>query len=143
MPISSGEKPSTVRWTGSSTATKPSPKSQGPRAQISERSALVITGPRRRAEALWSMLIKPDLSLGSATRGFRPKPKEAVCLLVEALPVRWEASPFGACGPVERRANSLGQFYGVVIGPEMHEEQARLVGEHVAMDGSDLDAVCL
>ena len=59
------------------------------------------------------------------------------------LPVPWEASPFGARGPVEGCANSFGQFYGVVIGPEMHEEQARLLGEHVAVDGSDLDAVCL
>src|SRR5262249_27714511 len=42
---------------------------------------------------------------------------------------------------VEGGAQSLGKLYGVVIGPEVHEEQPRLLVEHVAVDRRHLDAV--
>ena len=33
------------------------------------------------------------------------------------------------------------QFHGVVVGPEVDEERAGFVVEHVIVDGGDLDAV--
>src|SRR5262249_27259528 len=42
---------------------------------------------------------------------------------------------------VDCDAQSLGKLYGVVIGPEVHEEQPRLLVEHVAVDRRHLDAV--
>src|SRR5258706_8500495 len=42
---------------------------------------------------------------------------------------------------VERGAQSLGKLQGIVIGPEMKEEQPRLLIQHVAMDRGHLDAV--
>ena len=44
-------------------------------------------------------------------------------------------------GLVERRAQALRELHRVVVGPEMHEEQARLLVQHVAVQGGDLDAV--
>ena len=38
---------------------------------------------------------------------------------------------------------ACGELARVVIGPEMHEEDARLFVEHVAVQGGDLDAVGL
>jgi hypothetical protein len=45
-----------------------------------------------------------------------------------------------ACGLVKRSAQAAGQLDGLVVGPEVHEDQARLFGEHVAMQGGDLDS---
>ena len=42
---------------------------------------------------------------------------------------------------VERGAQPLGELDGVVIGPEMHEEQPRLLVQHVAVVGGYVDAV--
>src|SRR5262249_61061728 len=42
---------------------------------------------------------------------------------------------------VEGRAQSLGKLYGVVIGPKVHEEEPRLLVEHVTMDRRHLDTV--
>src|SRR5215471_15907806 len=42
---------------------------------------------------------------------------------------------------VDCGAQSLGELYGVVIGPEVHEEQPRLLVEHVAVDRRHLDAI--
>ena len=42
---------------------------------------------------------------------------------------------------VKSGAKSLSQFHGVVVGPEMNEERAGLVVEHVIVDGGHLDAV--
>src|ERR1700732_2128948 len=43
---------------------------------------------------------------------------------------------------VERGPQSGGQFCYLVIRPEVHEEQTRLVIEHVIVHGRDLDALC-
>src|SRR4051812_2786295 len=51
------------------------------------------------------------------------------------------ASAPGACRLVERRPQSPRQLQRVVMRPKMHEDQPRLLGQHVAMDRSDLDAV--
>src|ERR1051326_6224830 len=45
------------------------------------------------------------------------------------------------CGLVEGRAQAAGELERVVVGPEMHEEQARLLIEHVAVQRRHLDAV--
>src|SRR5262245_31438915 len=43
---------------------------------------------------------------------------------------------------VEHGAQSLGKLHGVVIGPEVQEEEEpRLLGEHVAVDRRHLDTV--
>ena len=42
---------------------------------------------------------------------------------------------------VESRAQAPGQFDRIVVGPEMHEEQPRLLIEHVTMDRRHLDPV--
>src|SRR5690348_7195196 len=44
-------------------------------------------------------------------------------------------------GLVERGADTLGELHGVVVRPEMHEVQARLLVQHVAVQGRHLDAV--
>src|SRR6516162_9554533 len=51
------------------------------------------------------------------------------------------ASAFAARRLVECRAQSLGQLHGIVVCPEMHEEQPRLLVEHMAVDRGYLDAV--
>jgi hypothetical protein len=33
------------------------------------------------------------------------------------------------------------QLYRIFVGPKMHEEQARLFIQHVAVQGSDLDSI--
>src|SRR5215510_2602454 len=42
---------------------------------------------------------------------------------------------------VERGAQPLGELHGVIIGPEVHEEQPRLLVEHVAVHRRHFDAV--
>src|SRR5690348_7644677 len=42
---------------------------------------------------------------------------------------------------VERRAQASRQLHGIVVGPEVAEEQSRLLIEHMAMDCRHLDAV--
>src|SRR5689334_8022252 len=44
-------------------------------------------------------------------------------------------------GLIKRGADPLGELHGVVVRPEMHEVQARLLVQHVAVQGGDLDAV--
>src|SRR2546421_12437179 len=41
----------------------------------------------------------------------------------------------------KRRLQPFGELLGVVIGPEMHEVEVRLVVEHVVVDRRDLDPV--
>jgi hypothetical protein len=43
-------------------------------------------------------------------------------------------SALRACGLVQRGSKCLGQLYRVVIGPEMHEADPRLLGKHVVVD---------
>src|SRR5260370_40827262 len=50
-------------------------------------------------------------------------------------------SALRACGLVERGAKALGELDGVVIGPEVHEDDSRLLRQHVAMDRGHLDVV--
>src|SRR5262245_26053028 len=50
-------------------------------------------------------------------------------------------SAFRACGLVQRGTQTSGEFDGVVVGPEMHEEKPRLFGQHMAMYRGDLDPV--
>ena len=49
---------------------------------------------------------------------------------------------FCAGGLVECRAKPSGQFQRIVIGPEVEEEQPRLLVQHVAVHGGYVDAVC-
>src|ERR1043165_6817248 len=42
---------------------------------------------------------------------------------------------------VERGAQAPGELDRIVVGPKMHEDQARLLGQHVAVDRRPLDAV--
>src|ERR671933_905694 len=42
---------------------------------------------------------------------------------------------------VEGGAKPLGELLRIVVRPEMHEEEARLLAEHVVVQGRDLDAV--
>src|SRR3974390_1177946 len=51
------------------------------------------------------------------------------------------SSALRACGLVKRGAQLSSKLQCVVIGPEMHEEQPRLLVEHVAVKGRHLDAV--
>src|SRR5262249_27662180 len=43
-------------------------------------------------------------------------------------------------GLIKRGPQALGELQGVVVSPEVHEDQPRLLGQHVAMDRGDLDA---
>jgi hypothetical protein len=47
----------------------------------------------------------------------------------------------GACRLVESGAEAFGELQGVVIGPEVKKDQARLLGQHMAMNRSHLDPV--
>ena len=42
---------------------------------------------------------------------------------------------------VQGGAQSLSKFDGIVVGPEMHEEEARLLVQHMAVQRCDLDVV--
>ena len=55
--------------------------------------------------------------------------------------VKPEGSALRARRLVECGAQSLGQLQGVVVGPEMQEEQPRLLVQHVTVDRRDVDAV--
>src|SRR3977135_3097242 len=46
-----------------------------------------------------------------------------------------------SCSLIQRRAQSSGELNRIVIGPEMKEDQPRLLVQHVAVDRGDLDAV--
>jgi hypothetical protein len=50
-------------------------------------------------------------------------------------------SAFHARRPVQRGAESLGEPYGIVIGPEVHEDDPWLLGEHVAVNRRHVDTV--
>jgi hypothetical protein len=58
-------------------------------------------------------------------------------------PTAWlrDASVLDARSLVERGAQSSGKLERIVIGLEVHEDQARLLVQHVAVDRRDLDAV--
>src|ERR1700732_1411611 len=45
------------------------------------------------------------------------------------------------CHSIERGLQSGGEFDHVIVCPEVHEEQNRLVIEHVIVQGGDLDAI--
>src|SRR5262245_5959617 len=47
----------------------------------------------------------------------------------------------GDRGLVERRAQALRQLQGIIVGPEMAEEQTWLLVQHVAVQGGYLDPV--
>ena len=42
---------------------------------------------------------------------------------------------------VQRRSQSLGELLRILVRPEVHEEEARLLLQHVAVQCGDLDAV--
>src|SRR5258708_17869706 len=99
-----------------------------------------------RASALGALVDAVELLLtGSGPRIRTPATKSvAMAEYVMTAVVRFMASPrsslFGV-GLIKARTQSLGQFYGIVIRPKMHEEQARLFLKHMAVDGGDLNAV--
>src|SRR5215471_10085077 len=43
---------------------------------------------------------------------------------------------------IEGGAQTLGQLQRVVVCPKVHEDQARLLGQHMAVDRRHLDIVC-
>src|SRR5206468_6888451 len=48
---------------------------------------------------------------------------------------------FGRVGLIEGRPESLRKFHRILIGPEVHEEKARLLFQHMAMKRRDCDSV--
>src|SRR3954469_19775450 len=51
------------------------------------------------------------------------------------------SSALRARGPVEGGAQSLGELDCIVVGPEVHEDETRLLGQHVAVHRRHLNAV--
>ena len=51
------------------------------------------------------------------------------------------ASGFGDSRLVERRPDTLGKLYGVIVGPEMHEEHARLLDQHMTVERCHFDTI--
>src|SRR4051812_10356721 len=111
---------------------------------------------RRRSTAMWS--IRPD----TFASGMERSRTSGACVFsaragtarqANAGPARTQATArddarcmAGALAPgqvdlVQRLAQSGRQFLGIVMGPEVHEEQPGLVIEHVVVQGGDLDAV--
>src|SRR3982751_5190608 len=50
-------------------------------------------------------------------------------------------SAFRSSDAIQSRPQPSGQLLGIIVGPEVHEEQPGLVLEHVVVDGRDLDPV--
>src|SRR5262249_25133201 len=59
-------------------------------------------------------------------------------------PLRYMVAPpglaFGHVYLVERGANAVREFHRIIVWPEMHEDRARLVVQHVIVQGSHLYA---
>ena len=68
-------------------------------------------------------------------RDFHDQPRRADFLV---FPGRVRAQ---ARGFIDRRAQSARQLFGFIVRPEMQEEQARLLVQHMAVHGRYLDAV--
>src|ERR1700677_2451171 len=73
----------------------------------------------------------------AAFRASRPPRHTTATFAMAASPVRSDMNS------IQPGAKPLGQFHGVVVGPEMNEERARLVVEHVVVNRGDLDAIVL
>src|SRR5262249_46471066 len=84
-----------------------------------------------------ALLMTTDTMPGNAYRSSGPGPQSCG----PALKSLGRRSALRARRLVEGGAQSLGKLHGVVIGPEVHEEQPRLLVEHVAMDRRHLDAI--
>src|SRR5689334_20907499 len=63
--------------------------------------------------------------------------------ILAQIPVAAHLATYLAPGQVDlvERMAQPGEFLRVIMGPEMHEEQPRLVVEHVVVQRRDLDAV--
>jgi len=58
--------------------------------------------------------------------------------ITESVPARSHPSRSGL---IKGNLESLSELRSIVVGPEMHEQQSRLLVEHVAMNGGNLDPV--
>src|SRR5271166_3368709 len=96
----------------------------------------------------WSIrpLTSPSGILDSSTRGglgICAEPGVGSVMPARSRIVRANMTPL-ALGDVdlsERRFQAFGELLRVVIRPEMHEEQPRLVVEHVVVECGNLDPV--
>src|SRR5919199_2494326 len=52
-------------------------------------------------------------------------------------------SPFLCAGLIQGSAQALGELGGIIIAPEVQEEEPRFLGEGMAVQGSDVDAMLL
>src|SRR5262245_62477219 len=83
-----------------------------------------------------SIFLRPSLCApGNAALGRRPTTQRCLDDLVAI------SSALRARRLVERGAQSLRKLYGVVVRPEVQEEQPRLLVEHVAVNCRHLDAI--
>src|SRR5271169_132770 len=108
------------------------------------------TNSRRRFKSMPRWSIRPFTSpsgiLDSSTRGglgICAEPGAGSIMPARSRIVRANITPL-ALGDVdlsERRFQAFGELLGVVIRPEMHEKQTRLVVEHVVVDRGHLDPV--
>src|SRR4051794_37135768 len=64
-----------------------------------------------------------------------------ILMIKVSLGVETESLALSACRLVDGGAQSLGKLQCIVVGPEMQEEQPRLLVQHVAVDRGHVDAV--
>src|SRR5258708_3518804 len=108
--------------------------------------AFVFPCPRHsagdtRSKYRWSALDENRMNYRSARNPFIfSSPCGSVPPWCKGL-CSWLRRSFPGVGLIERGAQPFRQFYRVVIGPEMHEEQARLFFQHVAVNGRNLNAL--
>src|SRR5215218_2427195 len=108
---------------------------------------------RGRSTARWSILplmaprgILASISrgIGSSARAAPPRAQNAQHAATSdarRATARFLAARLRRLHLIERRPQALGHLLGVVVGPEVHEEEPRLLAEHVVVDGRHLDAV--
>src|SRR5262245_24498749 len=127
-------------------------------ATLSLPSSATNRSPRSGSKARWSMrpFTVPSGILASSVKGggsaAKLGPASSRPIKAAAVVMRCMACPlfgFGAGGVlldvhmVQGRAQPCRQLQRVVVSPEVHEEHPRLLGQHVAVQGRDLNAVSL
>src|SRR5262249_24153542 len=94
--------------------------------------------------------ILPSGILASSARGggsaAKPGPPSSSPMRAAAVVMRFIGALLSRAGGffpdvdlVQRGAQAFGLLQRVVVGPEVQEEHARLLGQHVAVHGRDLD----
>src|ERR1700756_5665602 len=124
---------------GKSTETKPSAKARTPRATRMRKASFVVPGGKGRHHSSPTLLI--GRSRGRARRSLQAQDAAAARAPGEAsasrsFPVdasRARRSVLLDGDLVERCPHAFGEPLCIIVRPEMHEEEARLVVEHVVM----------